>query len=138
MSQLWQSSAYTKSRSFLLLAQPCQKTFWGTRSWEGTAPGQLTQTSQKDASYHMASCWTVKPGEVGQWELLLLRDWLGTGQWVVSNYIVHHWFCIFFYCYYKFPFLFCPIKLLLPQPMNFSFSAILSALGGVRKWLCGA
>ena len=53
---------------------------------------------------------------------VLLRDWLGISQQVVSNCIMPHKFCIFFYDddddYYCFTFLFCSIKLSLSLPMN--------------------
>lgn len=43
------SSAYTKSRTFLLLTLPCQQVSWGcTRSWEHTEPGHLTLIGQRD------------------------------------------------------------------------------------------
>jgi len=94
-----------------------------TRSWKGTEQGQLTQTHQRDIPYHTAPFWTVK-----LWGgLLLLGDWMDTSQQVVSNGTVHHSFCMFFYhcCYYSFTF--CPIKLLLPQPISFClFSSSLS------------
>ena len=34
----------------------------GTRSWEGTQPGQLTPTDQKDIPDHMTSCLAYKAG----------------------------------------------------------------------------
>uniref|UniRef100_A0A8C3KGJ2 Uncharacterized protein n=1 Tax=Calidris pygmaea TaxID=425635 RepID=A0A8C3KGJ2_9CHAR len=58
---------------------------------------------------------------VRNWQLLL-GNRLGISQRVVSNCIVHHLFCIFFYHYYcnYFLFLCCPIKLFLSQPTNFT------------------
>ena len=51
------SSAYTESRPFLLLTPPHQWAGWGcTRSWEGTQPGQLTPTDQRDIPHHMTYC----------------------------------------------------------------------------------
>ena len=47
--QLLQSSAYSKLRSFPLLALPCREGGWGCISWGGMQPGQLTQTGQKVA-----------------------------------------------------------------------------------------
>ena len=54
----------------------------------------------------------------------LLGDWLGVSRRVVSNRTVRHLFCVFLYhCYYPnyFPFLFCPIKPVLSQPMSSTF-----------------
>ena len=42
-----------KSRTFQFL-RPCQREGWrGTGNWEGTQPGQVTWTSQRDIPYHM-------------------------------------------------------------------------------------
>ena len=63
MFSLLLSSAYTESRPFLLLTAPHQRGGWGcTRSWEGTQPGQLTPTDQRDIPYRMASCSAYKAG----------------------------------------------------------------------------
>lgn len=51
----------------------------------------------------------------------LLRNWLGNGLQVVINYIVNHFFHVFFFHYYKFPYIFCPVKLSLYQSMSFTF-----------------
>lgn len=58
------SSAYTKSRTFQLLMQPCQQGEWGcTRSCEGAQPGDLIPAVQRDVPYHgMASCSAYKAG----------------------------------------------------------------------------
>lgn len=58
-----------------------------------------------------------------------------TGWTLVSSWwaIVHHLFSIFFYHY--FPFFFCPIKLLLSQPMSFNFFQILCPGTGVGEWV---
>jgi len=46
---------------FVILA--CQQVGWGcTRSWEGTQPGQLTPTDQRNIPYHKTSCSTYKAG----------------------------------------------------------------------------
>ncbi|XP_066841481.1 uncharacterized protein [Anser cygnoides] len=51
------SSVYTRPRTFRLLALSCQRAGWGcSRSWEGTDPGQLTQTGQRGIPYHLTSC----------------------------------------------------------------------------------
>ena len=47
------SSAYTAPRLFLTFP-PHSGTGWA-RSWEGTQPGQLTRTDQRDIPYHMTS-----------------------------------------------------------------------------------
>ena len=63
MFQLWLSRAYTVSRPFLLLTPPHQPGGWGCpRSWEGTQPGQLTPTDQRDIPYRMTSCAAYKAG----------------------------------------------------------------------------
>ena len=60
-------------------------------------------------------------GELARGWQLLLRGWLGFGQWVVSNCFLHDLFCIFFYHYYYFPFLFCPIKLSVSHSVSYNF-----------------
>lgn len=55
-----------------------------------------------------------------RWQILL-RDWLGLSQQVMSNCIMHHLFYIFFHCYYIFTFLSCPSKLCLSHPTSFTF-----------------
>ena len=58
------SSAYTASRPPLLLTPPRHGASWGsTRSWEGTQPGQLAPTDQRDIPHHTASCSAITPGE---------------------------------------------------------------------------
>lgn len=52
---------------------------------------------------------------------LLLGNHLGISQQLVRNCTVHYLFCIFFYHYYNFLFLFSPIKMSLSQPTNFAF-----------------
>ena len=57
------SSAYTQSRPFLLLTPLHQQGGWRcTRSREGTQPGQLTPSDQRDIPYYMASCSAYKAG----------------------------------------------------------------------------
>lgn len=52
------SSAYTESRPFLFLLQPCQRGGWGfTRRWEGKQLGHLTPT---DPTFHLMSCYKIK------------------------------------------------------------------------------
>ena len=55
----------------------------------------------------------------------LLGDWLSTGQWVASNCIVHHLFCVFYY-YYYFPFLFCSSILSLFKTTGFIIIIIIT------------
>jgi len=58
------SRAYTESRFFCFSHHPASKYAGvGTRSWEGTQPGQLIQTGQKDVLYHVTSCSAIKAGE---------------------------------------------------------------------------
>lgn len=70
----------------------------------------------------MASCWTYKLG--GKWSEAAAQDLLVINCWVVSN----HLFTTFYYCYY--PIHFCPIKLSLFQPTNFTlfFPPVLCAI----------
>jgi len=79
------SSAYTKSGTFQLVILPCQQGDWGcTGSWEGTQPGQLTPSGQRDIPYHIMSCSAyISGGEAGQG--LLLRNRLGTSRLAMSN-----------------------------------------------------
>lgn len=65
----------------------------GTRSWERSEPGLLTQTGQRDFPYHIAPCWIMKVRRV-HWEGRLLKDWLGISWLVVSDCTLHH---LFFY-----------------------------------------
>lgn len=94
---------------------------WGcTKSWDGKQTGQLTQRSQR--------CTYSIPYDVyglGEWVRGCCSSGTGwaSASRVVSNCIVHHLFCIFYYYnfyYYYFPFLFCPSKLSLSQPMHFA------------------
>lgn len=62
----------------------------------------------------------------------------------MSSCTVHHWLCIFYYCYY-FPFLFCPTELSLSQPTSFTFlppNCLPQPSGvdrrGTSERLCGA
>lgn len=50
----------------------------GTRNWEGTQPGQLAQTAQRDALHHMAPCSVYKPGE--SWPRITARGLPGHHQ----------------------------------------------------------
>lgn len=36
------------------------------RGWDGTQPGRLIQTDQRDIPYHVMSCSAIKPG-VARW-----------------------------------------------------------------------
>jgi len=59
--QLLLIRAHTEWRPFLLLTPPLQGAGWGyTRGWEGTRPGELTPTDQRDIPCHMASCSACK------------------------------------------------------------------------------
>ena len=60
------SSVYIKPRTFQLLMPSQQEGRRGTRSREGTQPGQLTQTGQRNTPYHVMSCPVYKLGGVGQ------------------------------------------------------------------------
>ena len=63
MFSLLLSSADTEPRAFLLLTPPHQQGGWGgTRSWEGTQPGQLTPTDPRDSPDHMTSRSAYKAG----------------------------------------------------------------------------
>jgi len=67
-----------------------------TRSWEGTQPGQLTQTSQRDIRYCTMSCSVYKQGELSGGAAIAAQE--RTGHWItgVSNGTVHHLLCVFF------------------------------------------
>jgi len=74
-----------QARTFQLLVLA-----WPARclgSWEGTQPGQLTQTGQRDIPYRMTSRSVCKLGELAGGQQLLLGNGLGIIHWVVSNYI---------------------------------------------------
>lgn len=82
----------------------------------------MIQTGQKDTPGHMTSCSAYKPG--GRW-LWSGSHCLGTG-WVARNCVVHC-LCILLLLL-LFPFLFCPIKLSLSQPMSVNFFPVLSTI----------
>lgn len=73
-------------------------------------------------------CWegTDDPNWPGS--LTLLRNWMGTGWWVVSNCILYH-----LYIYYYLPCLY-----LNPQVLHFSSSLLHPTGRGVSEKLCGA
>ncbi|XP_052652317.1 uncharacterized protein LOC128145747 isoform X3 [Harpia harpyja] len=78
-------SAYTESRSFLLLTPPHQQGGWGgTRSSEGTQLGQLMPTDPRDIPDHMTSCSAYKAMAMHRgWQMArasLLFLWCCTGQ----------------------------------------------------------
>ena len=55
-------AALTQSQG-LFCSPPHQRAGWGcTRSWEGTQPGQLTPTAQRDIPYHRTPCSAYKAG----------------------------------------------------------------------------
>ena len=114
-----------------IMLSPTWEGWRGTGNWEGTQPGQLTQTSQRDIPYHMMSCWVYKLGEeegsgghLALWRLssqvtvtrdgaLLSWGWLntclpmGSGEWIPCFALLA---CMSFAL---------PIKLSLSQPMSF-------------------
>lgn len=68
----------------LQLLDPCQQEGWrGTSSWEGTKPGQLTPTEQRDTPYHTASQSKINWRE--SWQEATALELTGTGRQVVSN-----------------------------------------------------
>jgi len=106
---------YTDSRTFQFLSFSCcpvSREMGNTVIWEWTELAQLTSAGQRDIPYHMTSC--EKNIKQGNWPggLPLLREWLGIINQVVSNYFVHHLFCIHVIIninfYPLFPF--CPSK----------------------------
>jgi len=50
------------------------------------------------------SWWNGDSVPYGAGDLPAVGDCLGIGQWVVSNYTVHHLFYVFFHHYYYFPY----------------------------------
>jgi len=62
MFLLMLSSTCTALGPFLLPKLLNQSVGWGTRSWEGTQPGQLAATDQRDFLWHMTSCSAYKGG----------------------------------------------------------------------------
>lgn len=82
--------AYTMSRSFLLLTPPHQWVGWRyTKSWERKQLGQLSRADQRHIPYDMVSCSAVKLGRRFT-EGLLLGEWLGISQLLVSSYFEFH------------------------------------------------
>lgn len=67
-----------------LIARRC------TRNCEGTEPGQLRPRGWRDVPDHRTWGWLYRLDCIGHegW-ISLLRDGLGTGQWVISNFFVH-------------------------------------------------
>jgi len=65
-----------------------------TGSWEGTQPGQLIQTGQRDIPHHMVSCSVHKLGELARDQRSLLRDRLGISQRVVTALCITCFVCI--------------------------------------------
>ena len=57
------TSPYPEPRAVLLLPPPHQRGGWGgTKSWEGTQPGQLTPTDPRGIPDHRMSCLAIKAG----------------------------------------------------------------------------
>ncbi|XP_052652315.1 uncharacterized protein LOC128145747 isoform X2 [Harpia harpyja] len=78
-------SAYTESRSFLLLTPPHQQGGWGgTRSSEGTQLGQLMPTDPRDIPDHMTSCSAYKDGQ-GIAAVSVVLYWTGWNSSVNSS-----------------------------------------------------
>lgn len=50
----------------------------------------------------------MKLGDLPRGTTICSGSGWGIGQWVVSNCVVHHLYCIF--CQHHFPFVFCPLK----------------------------
>lgn len=68
----------TASSPFQLL---CQWGSWGyTRSWKGPQPGQLTQSDQRDVTFHIVSCSTIKCGVVR-----VADAWGLAGHWTTGG-----------------------------------------------------
>jgi len=70
----------------------------------------------------------------------LAAHWLAGGEQLHCTSLVLHFFYHCYYYFHYFPFLFCPIKLSLPQPINFTFFSRFSPPShwqGASEWLCG-
>ena len=97
---------YTNIRMFQFLSfsycSAILRLRWAEGHQELERTGQLTLTDQRDIPYHMISCEKNILKTVGSrpGRQLLLRDWLGIDQRVVSN--AHHLFsmCIYIYNIY--------------------------------------
>ena len=67
----------------------CQQGAWGfTRSWEGTEPGQLTQTGKYSIPNDVIWSYKTEGSLLG--EELLPRDWLSISQQAVNNCTASH------------------------------------------------
>lgn len=138
MLYVLQSSAYTESRSFQLLIQPCQQPGWGCTR-RGKKQESWPKTSQRDSAHPMTRCWAISISCLaggGRGTPLLKDGWVLIGQCMVNNHIMQHLFCT----YYLFSVL---LKLSLFQPQDFYYPPPLilaphPTTGGrrVSKWLC--
>ena len=54
-----------------------QEGWRGTTSWEGTQPGELTQTGQRDIPYHTMTCPVYKLGGAGWGGRIAARELTG-------------------------------------------------------------
>ena len=119
---------HTKSRTLQFLG-PSQREGWrGTGNWEGTQPGQLTRTGQRDVPYYTVSCSVYKLGGVGQGYWSLLRDWLAISQQVVSNCIVPHLGFFPLVIYYSLPLSLLPVAIVVISIIIIVFNFILFQL----------
>ena len=81
---------------------PSQQEGWrGTRSWERTQPGQLTQMSQRGIPYHMTSCPVYKLGGVGVGDRCSGTNWGSVGGWwAIALLIICTFQSFYYYCYH--------------------------------------
>lgn len=91
MFYLFLSSAYTASRSFMVLMLPHQQVSWGcTRSWEGTQLGQMTPCDQENIPYEHMTSWSVITQRV-KFTMDVIIQGLST-DWPVAEdfFLLHH------------------------------------------------
>lgn len=99
---------------------------------KGHSQGQGTPADDRDIPLCMMSQWTLKLGSFGLgWQPI--AQGLVEHQWLVSNCVVRHLFCILFYHnrYYYFPSLSSSVKLFY---VNLLFWSFCHPAGGL--WVC--
>lgn len=100
-----------------------------TRCCEGSWPGELTHTDQKNIPHHRMSCPLYKMGKLTRTGQFLRRDCMGIGQWLMNYCILDQLSLGFYFFLSSFPFSllfnFFINQLLLCQPMVFTLFLVL-------------